>query len=148
MEVGRKELLDFKKNKNMAFKLGKEQGNYAINGEIKKKMRFGKESGDSDVSMPGVMGEANMDGCIYISNELIPGSYDERQVIIHEMRHATDIKIGKLTYDDNYITYNGKKYPRKDVNGIDSILVEGKWKEAGTDDFPWEVDANNGDNKM
>ena len=143
----------------MAFKLGKEQGNYAINGEIKKKMRFGKESGDSDVSIPGVpiirkelqpgvMGEANMDGSIYISNQLIPGSYDERQVIIHEMRHATDIKIGKLTYDDDHIMYNGKKYPRKDVNGIDSILVEGQWKEAGTDDFPWEVDANNGDNKM
>tara|TARA_R110002012_G_scaffold306103_1_gene510602 strand:- start:49 stop:480 length:432 start_codon:yes stop_codon:yes gene_type:complete len=143
----------------MAFKLGKEKDNYAINGEIKKKMRFGKESGDPDVSIPGVpiirkklqtgvMGEANMDGSIYISDELTPGSYDERQVIIHEMRHATDIKIGKLTYDDDHIMYNGKKYPRKDVNGIDSILVEGQWKEAGTDDFPWEVDANNGDNKM
>jgi hypothetical protein len=143
----------------MAFKLGKEKDNYAINGEIKKKMRFGKESGDSDVSIPGVpiirkklqtgvMGEANMDGSIYISDELTPGSYDERQVIIHEMRHATDIKIGKLTYNDDHIMYNGKKYPRKDVNGIDSILVEGQWKEAGTDDFPWEVDANNGDNKM
>jgi hypothetical protein len=142
----------------MTFKLGKEKGNYAVNGEIKTKMRFGKNSGNSDVSVPGtpvirkddlapgVFGEANMDGTIYISDKLEPGSYDERQVIIHEMRHATDIKIGKLTYADDHIMYNGKRFEREDINGIDSILVDGKWKPAGTDDFPWEVDANNGNN--
>jgi hypothetical protein len=144
----------------MAFKLGKERGNYAINGEVKTKMRFGKNSGSSDVSVPGtpvirkddlapgVMGEANMDGTIYISSNLEPGSYEERQVIIHEMRHATDMKIGKLTYEDDHIMYNGEKFPREDVNGVDSILVDGEWKQAGTDDFPWETDANNGNNKM
>ena len=36
----------------MGFKLGKERGNYAINGEIKTKMRFGKDSG-GDASVPG-----------------------------------------------------------------------------------------------
>ena len=97
---------------------------------------------------PGVMGEANMDGTIYISSNLEPGSYEERQVIIHEMRHATDMKIGKLTYEDDHIMYNGEKFPREDVNGVDSILVDGEWKQAGTDDFPWETDANNGNNKM
>ena len=144
----------------MAFKLGKERGNYAINGEVKTKMRFGKNSGSSDVSVPGtpvirkddlapgIMGEANMDGTIYINSDLEPGSYEERQVIIHEMRHATDLKIGKLSYEDDHIMYNGDKFPREDINGIDSILVDGQWKQAGTDDFPWEVDANNGDNKM
>ena len=144
----------------MAFKLGKERGNYAINGEVKTKMRFGKNSGSSDVSVPGtpvirkddlapgVMGEANMDGTIYISSDLEPGSYEERQVVIHEMRHATDMKIGKLTYEDDHIMYNGERFPREDINGVDSILVDGEWKQAGTDDFPWEVDANNGDNKM
>lgn len=144
----------------MAFKLGKERGNYAINGEVKTKMRFGKNSGSSDVSVPGtpvirkddlapgIMGEANMDGTIYINSGLEPGSYEERQVIIHEMRHATDMKIGKLSYEDDHIMYNGEKFPREDINGVDSILVDGQWKQAGTDDFPWEVDANNGDNKM
>ena len=29
----------------MGFKLGAERGNYAISGEIKTKMRFGKDSG-------------------------------------------------------------------------------------------------------
>jgi hypothetical protein len=36
----------------MAFKLGSERGNYATNGELKAKMRFGKNSG-GDGSVPG-----------------------------------------------------------------------------------------------
>ena len=38
------------------------------------------------------------------------------------------------------------KEERKDINGVDSILVDGKWKEAGDTGFPWENDANNGTN--
>ena len=90
------------------------------------------------------MGEANMDGTIYVNENIIPGSEEDRQVINHEMRHATDMKIGKLAYSDDDVTYNGKKFPRKDINGVDSILVDGEWKEAGSHDFPWETDANNG----
>ena len=142
----------------MGFKLGTERGNYAVSGEIKTKMRFGKESG-GEGSVPGtpvirvpleegdqfeILGEANMDGSIYISDKLEPGSFEDRQTINHEMRHATDIKIGKLEYADDYIKYNGETFERKDINGVDSILVDGKWKEAGDDDFPWENDANNG----
>tara|TARA_R100000781_G_C4061770_1_gene121274 strand:+ start:82 stop:504 length:423 start_codon:yes stop_codon:yes gene_type:complete len=138
----------------MGFKLGSEKGNYAVNGEIKTKMRFNKESG-GDASVPGtpvirvpleegVMGEANMDGSIFVNEQIVPGSYEDRQVINHEMRHATDMKIGKLAYDDNHITYNGEKFPRMDINGVDSILVHGEWKEAGDTGFPWENDANNG----
>ena len=58
------------------------------------------------------------------------------------MRHATDIKTGKLSYDDDYVKYNGITYPRETRNGKDMIKVDGQWKEAG-DDFPWENDANN-----
>ena len=140
----------------MGFKLGSERGNYAISGEIKTKMRFGKESG-GDGSVPGtpvirvpleegVMGEANMDGSIYISELIEPGSFQDRQTISHEMRHATDMKIGKLAYEDDRITYNGEEFPRMDIDGVDSILVDGKWKEAGDTGFPWENDANNGNN--
>jgi len=138
----------------MGFKLGTERGNYATGGEIKTKMRFGKQSG-GDGSVPGtpvirvpleegIMGEANMDGTIYINNDIVPGSFEDRKTINHEMRHATDMKIGKLAYDDNSITYNGEKFERMDINGIDSILVDGEWKEAGDTGFPWEDDANNG----
>ena len=139
----------------MGFKLGTERGNHAIGGEIKTKLRFHRESGNPDVSVPGtpvirkdlapgVMGEANMDGSIYISNNLTPNSFEERQVISHEMKHATDMKVGKLSYADDHVMYNGEKFERADINGVDSILVDGEWKEAGSHNFPWENDANNG----
>lgn len=140
----------------MGFKLGTNRGNYATGGEIKTKMRFGKQAG-GEGSIPGtpiirvpldegVMGEANMDGTIYVDENIVPGSYEDRQVINHEMRHATDMKLGKLAYDDNHIMYNGERFERKDINGVDSILVDGQWKEAGDTGFPWEEDANNGGN--
>ena len=139
----------------MGFKLGTERGNYAVSGEIRTKLRFHKESGEPDVSVPGtpvirkdlepgVLGESNMDGSIYISDELEPGSKEERETINHEMRHATDIKIGKTEYADDHIKYNGETFPRETRNGKDMILVYGEWKEAGDEGFPWEVDANNG----
>ena len=139
----------------MGFKLGTERGNYAVNGEIRTKFRFHQESGDPDASIPGtpvirvpleegVMGEANMDGSIYISDKIIPDSSEERQVISHEMRHATDIKIGKLEYGDYHVKWNGETFPRETINCVDSILVDNEWKEAGSHDFPWEQEANNG----
>ena len=92
----------------------------------------------------GIMGEANMDGSIYVNELLDPNSAEYRQVVNHEMRHATDMKIGKLAYTDNSVTYNGEEFPRMDMDGVDSILVDGEWKEAGDTGFPWEDDANNG----
>ena len=138
----------------MGFKLGTNRGNYATGGEIKTKLRFGKKTGD-EASVPGtpvirvplaegVMGEANMDGTIYINKNIIPGSQEEEQVINHEMRHATDMKLGKLAYSDNDVTYNGEVFPRETRDGKDMIKVDGEWKEAGDTGFPWEDDANNG----
>ena len=85
----------------MGFKLGTERGLEVTGGEIRNKMRFHQESG-GDASVPGtpvirmdlepgVMGEANMDGSIYINENIVPDSSEERQVINHEMRHATDM---------------------------------------------------------
>ena len=71
-------------------------------------------------------------------------SKEEKQVINHEMRHATDMKIGKLSYGDNFVEYNGITYPRQTINGKDMIIVNGVAKEAGSNDFPWEKEANNG----
>ena len=139
----------------MSFKMGSERGNYAVNGELRTKMRFSKNSGDPDISVPGtpiirtklekgVLGEANMDGSIFISEDVQPGSFQERQIIIHEMKHSTDMKLGILSYADDHIMYNGERFERKDINGKDMILVDGQWKEAGHNGFPWENDANNG----
>ena len=136
--------------------MGANRGLEATGGEIKTKMRFGKQSG-GDGSVPGtpvirvpldegILGEANMDGSIFISDKIEPGSFIDRHTISHEMRHATDMKLGKLAYDDDHITYNGERFERKDIKGVDSIMVDGKWKEAGDTGFPWEDDANNGNN--
>jgi hypothetical protein len=140
----------------MGFKLGSERGNHATSGELKSKMRFGKNSG-GDGSVPGtpvimkklakgILGEANMDGSIYMSDLLDPNSPEFRQTLNHEMRHATDMRIGKLAYTDDSITYNGEVFPRETRKGKDMIKVDGKWKEAGHTGFPWEDDANNGNN--
>ena len=138
----------------MGFKLGKARPPYMTNGVLKSKLRFGVEAGESDISVPGtpimrkplgegIMGEANMDGSIYINNNIVHGSYDERQVINHEMRHSTDMRIGKLSYGDDFVRFDGVTYPRKTINGKDMIIVDGVAKEAGSTDFPWEKDANN-----
>ena len=138
----------------MGFKLGTNKGLEATGGEIKTKMRFGKQTG-GEYSVPGtpvirvpleegIMGEANMDGSIYINENLTPGSHDFNQTLNHEMRHATDMKLGKLAYDDDSVTYNGEVFARQTINGKDMIDVDGEWKEAGDTGFPWEDDANNG----
>ena len=131
----------------MAFKLGSEKSNYAINGEIKTKMRFGKESG-GDASLPGVpvirkeldkgiMGEANNDGSMFISDQIVPGSDKEKEVLMHEMVHLTDMKLGKLAYNDDYIKWDGNIYERK--NGM--INYEGQMMPEGDKSFPWGKNA-------
>ena len=143
----------------MAYKLGSSRGTRITRGEIMNKFRFKKESGDSDVSVPGtpiirkylgegIMGEANMDGSIYINKDIVPGSKEEKQVINHEMRHATDMKIGKLAYGDDFVKWNGNTYPRVTIDGRDMIIIDGVAKEAGAHDFPWEQEANNGNGNI
>ena len=138
----------------MAYKLGKGYKPYMTNGNIRTKLRFNQEAG-GDASVPGtpvirkplgegIMGEANMDGTIFINENIVPGSAEEKEVVNHEMRHATDMKIGKLAYGDNFVKYDGMTYPRVTMNGKDMIIVDGVAKEAGDHDFPWENDANNG----
>ena len=138
----------------MGYKLGKAKKFSASKGQVNNKLKFGKEAG-GDASVPGtpiirkpldegVLGEANMDGTIYISDKLVPGSFNERQVINHEMRHATDMRTGKLAYGDNFVKYNGTTYPRVTIDGKDMVIVDGVAKEAGDGGFPWEKEANSG----
>ena len=132
----------------MGFKIGKARQPMARGGIVNKKLSFKSD----EASIPGnpvvrknlgpdILGEANMDGSIFISNKIQPGSEEENQVLLHEMRHATDMKLGKLAYNDDSVYYDGVTYPRETINGKDMIKVDGKWKEAG-DDFPWEKTAS------
>jgi len=132
----------------MGFKLGKASQPVARGGNINKKLSF--KTYDASVSGnpvirkkldEGILGEANMDGSIFISDEIAVNSPIDRQVLLHEMRHATDMKLGKLAYNDDSVYYDGVTYPRETINGKDMIKVDGQWKEAG-DDFPWERTAN------
>ena len=132
----------------MAFKLGRARQPVASGGFVSNKLSFKTEEpfipGHEVIRKnlgPDILGEANMDGTIYISNQIQPGSQEEKQVLLHEMRHATDMKLGKLSYNDDSVYYDGITYPRETRNGKDMIKVDGKWKEAG-DDFPWEKTAN------
>jgi len=132
----------------VGFKLGRARQQIASNGVVNKKLSF--KSDDASVSGnpvirknldPGILGEANMDGSIFISDKIPHNSPIEKQVLLHEMRHATDMKLGKLAYGDDHVYYDGVTYPRETRNGKDMIKVDGQWKEAG-DDFPWEKTAN------
>ena len=132
----------------MGFKLGKRAEVIAHQGDIKQKLSF--KADDASVPGtpvirknlgPGIYGEANMDGTIYISNAIEPGSQLEQEALREEMIHATEIKLGKLAYTDDSVYYNGITYPRETRNGKDMIKVDGQWKEAGTHDFPWEQKA-------
>jgi hypothetical protein len=137
----------------MAFKLGTERGNYAVSGEIKTKFKFNNVENEDGLSVPGtkvvlkplppdVAAEANADGIIYLNENIDPNSFMARKVVMHEMKHATDMKIGKLAYEDDHIMYNGYKYARETINGKDMIQHKGKWFEAGDENLPWEQDAN------
>ena len=81
-----------------------------------------------------IQGEANDDGTIFISETVEPNSAEERQILMHEVKHLTDMKIGKFKYTDDNITWNGIEYPRKDGK----ILFEGEWTPEGGKEFPWE----------
>ena len=128
----------------MGFKLGTERGNYAVSGEIRTKFRFHKEAG-GDLSVPGtpiirkdlgpdILGEANMDGTIYINENIEDGSPLQREVLQHEMMHATKLKTEEHSYTYNSITINGVTYARSNGN----IFYNGEWLPEGDPSFPWE----------
>ena len=143
----------------MGFKLGRAKAVTAVGGVIKSKLSFKKEPS----SIPGnaiirkdlpddIIAEANSPAhgkdanTIYLNKKIDPNSELAKDALKHEMIHLTAMKIspGKLSYTDNSITYEGRDYPRKDINGKDMIMDvnTGEWKEAGSEEWPWEKDAN------
>ena len=143
----------------MGFKLGRARAVTAVGGVLKSKLSFQKHSS----SIPGnaiirknlpdnIIAEANSPAhgkdanTIYLNKKIDPNSELAKDALKHEMIHLTAMKIspGKLSYTDNSITYEGRDYPRKDINGKDMIMDvnTGEWKEAGSEEWPWEKDAN------
>ena len=125
----------------MAFKLGSSRNTMLNKGEIKGKLAFKQD----DSSIPGtpvirkklmgnVLGESNNDGSIFVSDKVKPGSDLDKQIIMHEMVHQTDMRVGKLAYSDNHIKWNGEIYNRK--NG--KIFFDNEWAPEGSKHFPWE----------
>ena len=125
----------------MAFKLGSSRTPALNKGKIGGRLSFKQD----DASVPGtpvlrkdlgkgILGEANNDGSIFIHKSVEPGSEQERQVLMHEMVHATDMKVGKLAYSDDCLKWNGEVFDRKDGK----ILYNDEWVPEGSKDFPWE----------
>ena len=109
----------------MAFKLGSE----------KRQIRNSKSTPIIRKNLDkGILGEANNDGSIYVDKSIKPGSALEKKVVRHEGDHAKRMESGELGYDDNWVRFRGKTFPRKDGK----IKYNGKWLEEGSDTFPWE----------
>ena len=86
---------------------------------------------------PGILGEANMDGSIFIDKDVPKGSALEKRVLRHDGVHAKEMKQGKIAYGDDYVRDGNKTYHRKDGK----IKYNGKWHEEGSNVFPWEKRA-------
>jgi hypothetical protein len=80
----------------------------------------------------GVAGRANNDGTIEIDPNLSP--IEREKTIAHEEKHMKDMESGKLAYNDDNVTWNGKKYKRE--NG--KIMYNGKALIEGDPSLPWE----------
>lgn len=74
----------------------------------------------------GVEGVTLNDGTIVVNNKLSP--IQQKVAISHEKVHRDQIKRGDLSYDEKYVYWNGKKYPRKGM-------------KEGSKDLPWEREA-------
>ena len=90
---------------------------------------------------PGILGEANMDGSIFIDKDVPKGSALEKRVIRHESVHAKEMKEGRIEYGKDYVRDGNKTYLRKTRNGKDMVKVNGEWYEVGDKRLAWEKRA-------
>ncbi len=77
-----------------------------------------------------VIAEANKDGTIFLDKDVSKNSKLGKEAIAHEKVHLNQMKRGDLNYDDDFVYWKDKKYPRN------------KMKE-GAHDLPWEKEAYN-----
>jgi len=67
----------------------------------------------------------------------VPEEEVER-VVVHEVQHQTDMKIGRTTYDDNAVYHQGQVWPRGDGYIMDPST--GVKYQEGDKELPWEND--------
>ena len=128
----------------MAFKLGSSKGLRAKGGNIESKFKF-RTKNEVIPGTPvfkkhlsdGVLAEANMDGSIYISEDIDPRDPMMAQALKHEMQHITAMRIGNETYDDSAVYYKGETWKR--VNGFIIDPHTGKKYQEGSKELPWEA---------
>ena len=119
----------------MAFKLGnKPLPGIAREGNVNKKHKFKVERKSL---ADGILGEANMDGSVYVDKSVKPGSAQDKKIIAHEGVHAKEIASGKIEYGDDFVRDGNSTFHRKDGK----IKYNGKWHKEGSDVFPWEKRA-------
>lgn len=80
----------------------------------------------------GVMGIADENGSILI-NKNITNKEEQQDVIDHEKVHLDQMKRGDLSYNDESVTWKGKKYPRTGPKAF----------YEGDETLPWEKEAYN-----
>tara|TARA_R100001510_G_C7629224_1_gene188444 strand:- start:789 stop:1184 length:396 start_codon:yes stop_codon:yes gene_type:complete len=128
----------------MAFKLGTSKGLQAQGGDIKSKFKF--KSGQELIPGTnvfrkklddGVLAEANLDGSIYISEDMDINDPMLQHTLVHEMQHQTAMKIGVETYDDDAVYYKGEVWLRED--GYVTNPHTGEKLIEGDKSLPWEA---------
>ena len=75
----------------------------------------------------GVLGKANDNGTIVINKELTDPN-QIKGVIDHEKVHLDQMDRGDLSYDNDTVTWKGKKYSRASM-------------KEGAKNLPWEKEA-------
>ena len=84
----------------------------------------------------GVLGVADKNGSILI-NKNITDPKEKNDIINHEKVHLKQMKDGDLEYDEDSVTWKGKKYPRRGPKAFDE----------GNKNLPWEKPAYNAQKK-
>jgi hypothetical protein len=104
------------------------------------KMKMGRLSMDNTpiyqiTEEDGVMGRANNNGSIVLNKDL--SAEEQKDVIRHEKVHLEQMGLKKdesgkyrndLDYDDKFVYWKGKKYPRSKM-------------DEGNKNLPWEKEA-------
>lgn len=107
---------------------------------ITNKVKMGKTPVIKKDLEGGVLGEANNDGTIFVDKSVKEGTPMYKEVVGHEMEHMKQMQSGELSYDDNSVTYKGKKFLRKNGKIVDPNT--GKGHPEGSMNFAWEKEAD------
>ena len=90
-----------------------------------------------------IIAEANMDGSIFVNEDVDPNSPMFKSAIRHEQVHLDQMADGRAAYGENWVMWEGKIYFRRNIRGVDVIDgPNGRWPE-GDENHPWEQEAIN-----